>query len=266
MKLEDITMVLMSWELPKKDAKINPSLRHVDSFSTFEEQLLTRLDVLTLVDKVSIRPAFGQYSGKKECSAMIMFNDEATLADIFSIIDVTVNLGKDLGQESVLLRHNKENILFNCDNGKVLATGQGMTTCSADNKKHLQDDFTMVEGIKFSLDLTLSIKLRRHMPQINKIETFIEVLTRHIEDTTKKKWPDCPPNHSTISFIRGPKYYKVIKASLEGHNRSVYCFIDNDGNIYKAASWKAPAKGIRAHIDTVKMSEIDEYGSWLYVR
>jgi hypothetical protein len=42
----------------------------------------------------------------------------------------------------------------------------------------------------------------------------------------------------------GRKYIRVVE-NLSYGGRSVYCFFDYKGNIYKAASWKAPAKGIR---------------------
>lgn len=47
----------------------------------------------------------------------------------------------------------------------------------------------------------------------------------------------------------GAKYTRVVQA--DSVSRSVYCFVDGMGNIYKAASWKAPAKGIRSRLATV---------------
>jgi hypothetical protein len=61
---------------------------------------------------------------------------------------------------------------------------------------------------------------------------------------------------------QGPKYARVV-CTKWGQN-SVYCFVDADGNVLKAASWKAPAKGIRANLATLDMSYVDAYGSWLY--
>lgn len=52
----------------------------------------------------------------------------------------------------------------------------------------------------------------------------------------------------------GKKYVKIIQKyySENSFNSdsgwSVFCFIDNEGNIYKAASWLQPAKGIRGSI------------------
>lgn len=42
----------------------------------------------------------------------------------------------------------------------------------------------------------------------------------------------------------GKRYYKVIM-SAHG-SRSVHCFVDKTtGDVYKSASWKSPAKGVR---------------------
>ena len=43
----------------------------------------------------------------------------------------------------------------------------------------------------------------------------------------------------------GKKYHKVILVN-GGGSRSVHCFIDkNTGEVYKPATWKSPAKGVR---------------------
>lgn len=62
-----------------------------------------------------------------------------------------------------------------------------------------------------------------------------------------------------ITYSRGKKYTRVIQqnryfdkdgiARISQNNRSVFCFIDEQGNLWKAASWKAPAKNFpRGHI------------------
>jgi len=56
-----------------------------------------------------------------------------------------------------------------------------------------------------------------------------------------------PPD---FSISRGSKYIKIIRTTFG--SQSVHCFLDADGNIYKAASWRVPAKGIRGNINNDK--------------
>lgn len=68
----------------------------------------------------------------------------------------------------------------------------------------------------------------------------------------------------------GVKYTRIVQQTRyqDGRTagRSVYCFVDNDGNILKSAGWKAPAKGVRSTLATVDISKVDPYGSWLYIK
>jgi hypothetical protein len=60
---------------------------------------------------------------------------------------------------------------------------------------------------------------------------------------------------------RGSKYFKITS------DNSVYCFIDKEtGDIYKPASWRGPAKGVRANLNNYDswMNKTDPHGSWLY--
>lgn len=68
----------------------------------------------------------------------------------------------------------------------------------------------------------------------------------------------------------GRKYYKVIMVAHG--SRSVHCFVDKQtGDVYKSASWKSPAKGIRYNLLDVVSREkcyrsCDWAGSYLYMR
>lgn len=43
-----------------------------------------------------------------------------------------------------------------------------------------------------------------------------------------------------------PSWIKIISTTFGGKGqKSVHCFIDYEGNIYKSASWNTPAKGVR---------------------
>jgi hypothetical protein len=68
----------------------------------------------------------------------------------------------------------------------------------------------------------------------------------------------------------GRKYYKVIM--IANGSASVHAFVDKKtGEVYKSASWKAPAKGVRFNLLDDKSREMcystaDWAGSYLYAR
>lgn len=57
-------------------------------------------------------------------------------------------------------------------------------------------------------------------------------------------------NTSTLTVERGKRYCKVVRTfgKKAGDHRSVFCFIDQDGTVLKAESWKKPARGPRGNI------------------
>ena len=77
-------------------------------------------------------------------------------------------------------------------------------------------------------------------------------------------------NHTDYEFTAdkpGAVNVRIVRSYVGGGQRSVFCFIEREtGDILKAASWKAPAKGVRGNLATVDMSKVDPYGSWLYIR
>ena len=80
-------------------------------------------------------------------------------------------------------------------------------------------------------------------------------------------------SYTQFEYEVGRKYIKVWSYRVSNGNRentrSCFMFIDkNDGAVYKPASYKAPAKGIRFYIDQlVENPEIvDRFGSFLYIR
>jgi len=81
-----------------------------------------------------------------------------------------------------------------------------------------------------------------------KLDDMLQFLNDTMYEADKKDFPgltkDGPYRH--VSAEPGRKYIKLVVAS--GGQRSVYCFLDMEGNIYKAATWKAPAKYIRGSV------------------
>jgi hypothetical protein len=68
----------------------------------------------------------------------------------------------------------------------------------------------------------------------------------------------------------GRKYHKVIMNA--NGSKSVHCFIDKKtGEVYKSASWKAPAKGVRFDLRLIKdrewlLENADWASGYLYKR
>ncbi len=73
-----------------------------------------------------------------------------------------------------------------------------------------------------------------------------------------------------FTFESGKKYHKVIMNA--NGSRSVHAFVDKKtGSVYKAASWRGPAKGERCNLLIIKerewvLSNADWAGSYLYAK
>ena len=72
-----------------------------------------------------------------------------------------------------------------------------------------------------------------------------------------------------FSIVTGRKYHKIVQTCCDGSN-SVHAFVDkNTGELYKAASWKAPAKDVRFDLRIIEQREFvlencDWAGGYLY--
>lgn len=77
-----------------------------------------------------------------------------------------------------------------------------------------------------------------------------------------------PNGMSYFDVEEGRKYIKIVQINSPG--KSVHCFVDKTtGDLYKAASWAAPAKGVRFNL--LKDMEVlrncaDWAGGYLYKR
>ena len=73
-----------------------------------------------------------------------------------------------------------------------------------------------------------------------------------------------------FTFESGRKYHKIIMN--DGTQRSVHAFVDKKtGEVYKSASWKSPAKGVRYDLRIIEQREwllenADWAGGYLYVK
>jgi hypothetical protein len=79
-----------------------------------------------------------------------------------------------------------------------------------------------------------------------------------------------------FTFETGRKYHKIIMVIDNGPDRSpsrsVHAFVDRKtGEVYKSASWKSPAKGVRYDLRTIEQREwllenADWASSYLYAK
>jgi hypothetical protein len=86
---------------------------------------------------------------------------------------------------------------------------------------------------------------------------------RNLTNKLDKEFEPVTVNYKGFRLETGRKFVRVVL------NGGAYFFMEiATGNIYKAASFKAPAKGVRFHIDNLLSNpEIcDQYGSFLYRR
>ena len=96
---------------------------------------------------------------------------------------------------------------------------------------------------------------------IAQAEEFAQKLTQRFEDhkINGQRYYD-------FSCEVGRKYVRVVINAYG--QRHVYCFVRiEDGAILKAASWKTPAKGVRAWLSEVLANDldgVDQYTRWLY--
>jgi len=90
----------------------------------------------------------------------------------------------------------------------------------------------------------------------------------HLSCIEKLKQGISPISYSIES---GKKYHKIVLID-GGASRSVHCFVDKKtGEVYKSASWKSPAKGVRYDLRLIKdrewlLENADWSGGYLYAR
>ena len=87
------------------------------------------------------------------------------------------------------------------------------------------------------------------------IQDYINEIQEAInKDWERNKFTFAPP--PLIAVQTGKTYHKIVKNDIDFagtiHGKSVHCFVDMAGNIYKASGWNAPAKGIRGSIHNEK--------------
>ena len=108
----------------------------------------------------------------------------------------------------------------------------------------------------------------------SKTEFLTEAMIEQVNDLQKVNSIENNRNfYSVLTYDVAKKYIKVWQSDcydgVVREGRRCFMFIDKEtGAVYKPASYKAPAKGIRFYLESlVENPEIvDPYGSFLYIR
>ena len=108
-----------------------------------------------------------------------------------------------------------------------------------------------VENYDFTYDGSPSVQSQYHQRKIDELKSGILPIDYQVET--------------------GKKYHKVIFID-GGGSRSVHAFIDKQtGEVYKSASWKSPAKGVRYDLRLIAdreylLQNADWSGGYLYAK
>jgi hypothetical protein len=94
--------------------------------------------------------------------------------------------------------------------------------------------------------------------QIEAIEHFVKCAQRKV-DAEYSQYTTFKQGGPKLQIVYGSRFAKIVK-----NGSGVYCFIEiATGDIYKAATWAAPAKHVRGNINAVDsgMSAVTAYGA-----
>jgi len=125
----------------------------------------------------------------------------------------------------------------------------------------LKNTHLLIEALKQNY---VDYSIRGHYRSLQKGEST----DYHESCIVKLKAGECPIDYVIES---GKKYHKVVMID-GGRSRSVHCFVDKKtGEVYKSASWKSPAKGVRYDLRLIKdreylLANADWSGGYLYAK
>ena len=126
----------------------------------------------------------------------------------------------------------------------------------------LKNTLLLIEALK---DNYREYSIRGHQ---RSVERFDATPGYHQQKIDELKSGKCDIDYTIET---GKKYHKVIFVD-GGGNRSVHSFIDkNTGEVYKSATWKSPAKGVRYDLHIIEQREwllqnADWASSYLYAK
>jgi oxalate decarboxylase/phosphoglucose isomerase-like protein (cupin superfamily) len=125
----------------------------------------------------------------------------------------------------------------------------------------LKNTYLLIEALK---DNYRQYAIRGHQKFVDDADTH----EYHVRRIDELKAGDCSIDYTIET---GKKYHKVVFID-GGGSRSVHAFIDKQtGEVYKSASWKSPAKGVRYDLRLIVdreylLQNADWSGGYLYAK
>jgi hypothetical protein len=125
----------------------------------------------------------------------------------------------------------------------------------------LKNTYLLIEALK---DNYRQYAIRGHQKFVDDVDTQ----EYHVRRIDELKAGDCSIDYQVET---GKKYHKVVFID-GGGSHSVHAFIDKQtGEVYKSASWKAPAKGVRYDLRLIEdreylLQNADWSGGYLYAK
>ena len=107
----------------------------------------------------------------------------------------------------------------------------------------------------------------------NTIQLNVTKYSLMLCDALQQNYQSQHPNGRNYSYalVSGRKYHKLMQC-VDGQTESVHAFIDRKtGEVYKPASYKAPAKHVRYNLNIIQereecLEKCDWADSYLYLR
>ena len=113
---------------------------------------------------------------------------------------------------------------------------------------------------------TIAVFPEENLTLSEKVEKWVWQLCRALEADYDRRYPNSS-DPVRFSVELGRKYWKINQS-----NGGVHAFVDRKtGQVYKPASWRGPAKGVRYDLRIISqrdacLSNADWAGDYLYLR
>ena len=117
------------------------------------------------------------------------------------------------------------------------------------------------------------------MQTLTNTDTSTKVIENRIDalcDALVRNYVRAYPQSTTNLWFevnKGKKYYKIIQKDQVDNTigGSVHAFVDTEGNVYKPAGWRGPAKIVRYNLLDEQsfvscLSKADWAGGYLYIK